>query len=107
MTLERVLNTLARLGLTKPEALLYIYLAKKGPQAQKELTAALKTTHRELCRNLRNLEDKGFVTSKTEKQTIFIAVPFETVIDKIVEAKTEETKRIVQDKESFLSDLKS
>jgi sugar-specific transcriptional regulator TrmB len=102
-----VLDTLARVGLTKPEALLYIYLAKKGPQPEKELTFELRTTHRELCRTLKNLEDKGFVTSKTEKQTIFIAVPFEKVLDNILEAQTEETKRIEQDKESFFSNLKS
>lgn len=103
MSLEKALKALMNLGLSLVDAQVYVYLSKKGPHAEKDLANALKTTDQQLCRSLRNLQEKGFVTSKTEHQTIFIAVPLEKVIENIVKAKTEETQRIEQDKEHYLS----
>ena len=103
MSLEKALKALKSLGLMETDAQVYVYLAKKGPHGEKDLVNALKTTDQQLCRSLINLQEKGFVTSKTENQTIFTAVPLEKVIDNIVKAKTEEVQRVEQDKEKYLS----
>ena len=91
------------LGLTEMDAQVYIYLAKKGLHEEKDLAYALNADDQQLCCSLRNLHEKGFVILKTENQTFFVAVPLEEVIDNIVKTKTEETQRIEQEKESFLS----
>ena len=103
LSLEKALKALKSLGLMETDAQVYIYLAKKGPQGEKDLVNALKTTDQQLCRSLINLQEKGFITSKTENQLIFTAVPLEKVIDNIVKAKTEEAQRVEQDKEKYLS----
>ncbi len=91
------------LGLAQTEARVYVYLAKKGSHVEKELAKALRISDQNLRRSLNNLQKKGFVTSRTKDQTIYIAVPLEKVIDKIVKVRTEVTRRLEQDKKKFLS----
>ena len=98
-----MLDTLVSLGLTRLDAQVYVFLTKKGPQAENYLASAMKITEQQLHLSLKNLHEKGFITSKTENQTVFSAVPLEKVIDNIVKAKTEETQRIQQYRESLLS----
>ncbi len=100
-----MLDTLVGLGLTRIEAQTYIFLAKKGPHARKDLTSALKLTKQQLYPCLKNLRKKGFVTSTLERHVIFSAVPLEKVLDNFIKAKVEEAERIKQDKQDFLSTL--
>jgi sugar-specific transcriptional regulator TrmB len=106
VSLEKALRALMSLGLSLMDAQVYIYLEKKGPHGGEELVYALNANERQLWLSLSNLQGKGFVTSKTENQTLFIAVPLEKVIDNIVKARTKEVQRIERDKESFLSNQK-
>jgi sugar-specific transcriptional regulator TrmB len=103
LSLKLALKALKSLGLTDMDARVYVYLAKKGPREETALAYALNATDQQLCQSLKNLQEKGFVTSKSENQTVFSAVPLEKVIDNIVKAKTEATQRIEQDKEKYLS----
>jgi sugar-specific transcriptional regulator TrmB len=103
LSLEKALKALMNLGLTQMDSQVYVYLAKKGPHGEKDLVYALNTTDQQICRSLRNLQEKGFITSKTERQTVFTALPLEKVLENMLKAKTEETRRMEQDKESFLS----
>jgi len=105
VSLEKALKALMSLGLNLTEAQVYVFLAKKGPHEEKQLAYALNASDQQLCKSLRNMQKKGFVTLKTENQTVFIAVPLEKVIDNIVKAKTEETERMEQNKENFLSNI--
>ena len=88
MSLSSALNALKSMGLTDMDSRVYVYLAKRGPQEEKNLVYALNADELQLCCSLRNLIEKGFVTLKTENQTLFIAIPLEEVIDNIVKAKT-------------------
>ena len=105
LSLERVLDTLVGLGLTRIEAQTRVFLAKKGPHGRKDLTNALKLTKQQLHRCLKNLQNKGFVNSTLERHVIFSAVPLEKVLDNFIKAKVEEAQRIRQNKEDFLSKL--
>ncbi len=91
------------LGLAHTEARVYVYLSKKGSHIEKDLAKVLRISGQHLRQSLNNLQEKGFVTSKTKEQTIYIAVPLEKVIDNIVKVRTETTRRLEQDKEKFLS----
>jgi sugar-specific transcriptional regulator TrmB len=105
LSLKLALQALKRLGLTEVDALVYIQLEKKGPQEERDLADSLQTTDQQICYSLRSLQEKGFVTSRTKKQTLFFAAPLEKVIDNILKAKTEEMQRIGHEKEDFLSKL--
>ena len=103
MSLEKALKALMNLGLAQTEARVYIYLAKKGSHAEKDLAKALTISNRHVRQSLNSLQKKGFVTFKTEDRAIYIAVPLERVIDNMVKVKTEAAERLEQDKEKFLS----
>jgi len=94
VSLEKALTALINLGLNPMDAQIYVFLAKKGPHEKSQLANALKTTDKQVCHSLRNLQEKGFVISKTEHQTIFIAVPLEKIIDNVVKTKTKEVQHL-------------
>jgi sugar-specific transcriptional regulator TrmB len=101
VSLEKTNKALMLLGLTETDSIVYVYLAKKGPHEKNNLAYALNADDQQLCCALKNLQEKGFVTVTSEKQTVFVAVPLEEVIDNIVKGKTQETQRMEQDKENF------
>jgi len=100
---ETVLNTLVSFGLTEIEAQIYIFLAKKGPQKGRDIHKALKITKQQLYPSLRNLQNKGIVSSTIEHPARFSALPFEKVLDLFIKAKVEETQRLQQSKDEILS----
>ena len=107
MSLSKALETLMKLGLSRMDAQVYVYIAKKGPCTKKDLALALKTTNKLLGQSLRNLQTKGYVTSKMEKQTFFTAIQLGKIIEDHVKAETEQLQRIKQAKEDYLSNKSS
>ena len=103
MSLERALGILGGLGLDRFEAEAYFFLTKEGPHRIEEIGDALRMDKKRLYRSLKILEHKGFVTSKTINHTIFIAVPFEKIIEDMIETKSREKQRIEQTKQDLLS----
>ncbi len=91
------------LGLAQTEAQVYVYLAKKGSHTEEDLAKALRISIQHLRQSLDNLQNKGFVTRKTERQAIYNAVPLERVIEEIVKVKTQAAQRLEEEKEKFLS----
>jgi sugar-specific transcriptional regulator TrmB len=100
---ETVLNTLVSFGLSQIEAQIYIFLAKKGAQKGRDIRKALKITKQQLYPSLRDLQNKGIVSSTIEHPARFSALPFEKVLDLFIEAKVEETRRLQQSKDEILS----
>ena len=103
MSQETVLNTLVNFGLTQIEAQIYIFLAKKGPQKGRDIRKALKITKQQLYPSLKNLQNKGIVSSTIEHPARFSALPFENVLNLFIEAKVEETQRLQRSKDEILS----
>jgi sugar-specific transcriptional regulator TrmB len=103
VSLEKALKAIMKLGLAETEAQVYIYLAKKGSHAEEDLANALTISNQHLRQILNNLQNKGFVTFKTEEQGMYTAVPLERVIDNLMKNKIEVIQRLEQDKEKFLS----
>jgi len=95
------------LGLTKAEAKVYFYLAKKGPKKASEITSALKMKRQQLYLVIRRLESKAIVNATIDRPAKFSAVPFEKVLDSIAKAKFEEAKIIEANKGNLLSDWES
>ena len=103
MSLKKALNAIINLGLAETEAQVYIYLAKKGSHAEEDLANALTISNQHLRQILDNLQNKGFVTFKTEEHGMYTAVPLERVIDNLMKIKIEFLQRLEQDKEKILS----
>jgi sugar-specific transcriptional regulator TrmB len=107
MSLKRVLETLAGLGLNQSDAKIYVFLAKKGPHTGKDLCNTLNMQKPLLYPCLQTLQRKGLVNVTTERPAMFSAVPFEKVLDLLVENRMEEAQHILKDKNKALSDWQS
>jgi len=104
---EKVLKTLEGLGITQPDAHIYILLGKKGPQKAVDIAIHLKLSKQTAYRAIKNLQSKGLITATIEHPARFSAVPFEKVLDMFVKEKMEEVHRIKQDKKTLLNDWQS
>jgi sugar-specific transcriptional regulator TrmB len=104
---EKVLKTLEELGLSKLDARVYFFLAKKGSKKAKEVTLALKIAKQQLYPSLKSLQSKSLVNATLEHPARFSAVPFEKALDLFVKAKMEEAKSIQQSKDKILTDWQS
>ena len=103
MSLHRVLETLAGIGLNQSDAGVYVFLAKNGPHNGKDLCNALNMPKYRLYQCLRKLEDSGVVNATPERPALFSAVPFEKVLDILVKTKLEEAQHMQQNMDEALS----
>jgi sugar-specific transcriptional regulator TrmB len=81
---EKVLRTLESLGLTQPDAQIYIFLGKRGAQKAISIAKSLKMSKQTVYRAIKNLQSKGIITATLEHPSRFSAVPFERVLDLFV-----------------------
>ena len=107
MSLERVLKALTKLGLSQREAEVYVYLATKGPQKAGNIAETLKLNKQHLCSILKSLQNKRIVNVTREYSAQFSALPFETALDILAEAKRKEAQSIEENKEEILSHWRS
>jgi sugar-specific transcriptional regulator TrmB len=85
--LEVIENALQKLGLSKNEIRVYVYLARSGMRKASEISEAISLHRTETYRILRDLEKTGLVSSVFEKPLKFIATPFEKAIDILIKTK--------------------
>jgi sugar-specific transcriptional regulator TrmB len=107
LSLDRVLKSLVRLGISKRDAEIYIYLAKEGPKKASELANTLEISRQKLYLNLKKLIEKQIVTTSDNKPSIFSAIAFEEAIDLLVQIKKEQSAAILETKEELISNWKS
>jgi len=110
-SLEAIETALAKLGLSKNEIRVYVYLARTGMLKASEISEVISLhrtetyrilrdlekrglvssvfeLHRtETYRILRDLEKRGLVSSVFEKPLKFVATPFEKTLDILIESK--------------------
>jgi sugar-specific transcriptional regulator TrmB len=108
LSLERVLKTLEGFGLSRIDAEVYVYLAKKGPKKGRELANALQVTKQQLYPSLKNLKNKGIVTASLGRRpALFSAVAFEQVVELLISIKVEQAKAIKETKKELLDSWRS
>lgn len=90
-------------GLTQVDAAVYVLLAKKGLQKALDMRKALKLSKEQLYSSLKNMKNKGIISSTIEHPARFSALPFEKVLDLFITAQMEETRRLEKSKEEILS----
>jgi sugar-specific transcriptional regulator TrmB len=99
---EIIEHTLLKLGLSKNEVRVYLYLARYGERKASEISEALCLHRTETYRILRDLEKRGMVSSVFEKPLKFIATPFEKAIDLLIEARKLRIKLLERKKKSLV-----
>ena len=62
MSLERIITALIETGLTRMQAEIYVYLAKKGPKTLEHLTKTLIFNKKEVKKSLTSLQKRGLLT---------------------------------------------
>jgi sugar-specific transcriptional regulator TrmB len=101
-SLEIIEKTLFRLGLSKNEIRVYLYIARTGEHKASEISEALSLHRTETYRILRDLEKKGLISSVFEKPLKFIATPFEKALDTLIETKKMKINLLEKRKESLV-----
>jgi len=99
LSLERVIKALIGLGLSRVDAEVYVYLAKKGPQEVMDLAKALNYVNKKINASLTNLRTKGLVS---KEGTIFSAIPFEEALEMLIEREKEQAKSIEEIKKELI-----
>jgi sugar-specific transcriptional regulator TrmB len=107
MSQEKVVKSLVGMGLTRTDAKIYVFLAKRGPQKAQDVALAMKIAKQRLYPSLRRLQSKGLVNATLEHPARFSALSFEKALDLFAKAKLDEAKNIQQSKGSLLSDWQS
>lgn len=101
-SLELIEKTLFRLGLSKNEIRVYIYIARTGEHKASEISEALSLHRTETYRILRDLEKKGLISSVFEKPLKFIGTPFEKAVDTLIETKKMKINLLEKRKDSMI-----
>ncbi len=94
MSLEKAIGYLMGLGLKKQDALIYVYLAKKGPQSEEDLAYALNITSNGIRSGLKTLLTSRMIRAAPEHNFKFLAVPLEEVLDERVRAAHEQANAL-------------
>lgn len=96
-------KTFRRLGLSKNEVKVFLYLARTGEHKASEISEGLSLHRTETYRILRDLEKKGMVLSVFEKPLKFIATPFEKALEVLIDAKRMKIDLLEKKKEGLVN----
>jgi len=102
-SVEVIEKTFCRLGLSKNEVKVFMYLARTGEHKASEISEGLSLHRTETYRILRDLEKKGLVSSVFEKPLKFIATPFEKALGVLIETKKMRINLLERKKESLVN----
>lgn len=101
-SIELVESMLQKLGLSRNEIRVYVYLARSRERKASEISEALTLHRTETYRILRDLEKRGLVSSVFEKPLKFIATPFERAIEALIEAKKLRIQQLERKKKDLI-----
>jgi sugar-specific transcriptional regulator TrmB len=95
------------LGLSQTDAEVYVFLATEGSQKAKNIATSLKIYNRKVYRSLKSLQNKEIVNATLERPALFSAMPFDKVLDLLIQAHLKEAQQIEQHMEEILTQWRS
>lgn len=107
MSLARILKALVSLGLSQTDAEVYVHLATTGPATAKKIINGLTINKRQVYRSLKRLQNKGITIANDKQPSEFSAVPFEELLDLLIEVKKEQVKVLQASKEELILDFRT
>jgi sugar-specific transcriptional regulator TrmB len=102
LTQEWILEILAKFGLKRQDAEVYVYLAENGPKNAKDIVLSLKTSKPKVYRSLRKLQNKKIVKVIPKHPNNFSVVSIDKLLDLLAKSSLEEAQRIEHDKDRIL-----
>jgi sugar-specific transcriptional regulator TrmB len=91
--LKQINRALMRFKLSKNEVKVYLFLARFGSQKVQQISENMDVHRTEVYKTLRTLEAQGLITRILDKPMKFAALPFEQVLENLIEGRR---KRIIQ-----------
>jgi len=91
--LKQINRALMRFKLSKNEVKVYLFLARFGSQKVQQISENMDVHRTEVYKTLRTLEAQGLITRILDKPMKFVALPFEQVLENLIEGRR---KRIIQ-----------
>lgn len=99
-----MIKALIGLGLTRLDAEIYVYLAKKGSRRIVTLARALNYNRQKIYPSLNKLQRKGLVI---KDQIVYSALPFEEALDLLIKREKEQAQIMHESKEELLATWKT
>jgi sugar-specific transcriptional regulator TrmB len=103
LSLRQMHQALVELGLTKTDAEVYTFLAKKAPQNATDIAEALGISKHRFYTCLRKLQNKCIIKNHSERPKLFYAVPIEEALAAFVNANLEKAQQMEKNKGKILS----
>ena len=103
MSLERVIKALVGLGLSRVEAEVYVFLAKKGPLTVETLLKFLNYKKNKILSSLKTLSSKKLIFQGVKE---YVALPFEEALELLIEQEKEKAKVLQENRESLIDTWK-
>lgn len=103
MSLERVIKALINLGLSRLDAEVYVYIAKKEKQKELDLTRSLNYSKNKIKSSLKLLITKELIKKDGSE---FYALPFEEALELLIKNEKEQAKSIEKSREELLVNWK-
>jgi sugar-specific transcriptional regulator TrmB len=107
MSEERITRALKEFGFSTIDTQVYFFLAKQGAHEISEMVSSLNLPERKVRTSLKDLQDKSMIKASIEYPLKFEALPFEELINIIIEIKKEQAKTLKATREELLSSWKS
>ena len=105
--LKSIDQALSKFKLSKNEVRVYLYLARFGAHKAQSVAEALGVHRTEAYKILRRLETQGLISRVMERPMKFVAVPFEKVLDNLIEERRQRIYKMEQQKAELLRIWKS
>jgi len=105
--LDRIENILMKLGLSRNEAKVYVFLARRREAKASEISDTLLLNRTETYRILMNLQKMGLVSTVLTKPLKFIALPLEKSFSLLIEAKKLNISMLETEKEKIIESWRS
>ena len=106
-SLKSIDQALSRFKLSKNEVRVYLYLARFGAHKAQSVAEALGVHRTEAYKILRRLETQGLISRVMERPMKFVAVPFEKVLDNLIEERRQRVHQMEKRKAELLRIWKS
>jgi sugar-specific transcriptional regulator TrmB len=103
LTQEWMFRTLIELGFNDVDAEVCLFLARMGPQKEKDIADSLRLKKQQIYRSLKRLKNKGIVNSSAERPAVFSSISFEEVLDLFLEVKKQQADALQKGREELLS----
>ena len=107
MSKERITEALKGFGFSTIDTQVYFFLANQGAHEISEMVSALNLHERKVRASLKDLQNMSIIKASIECPLKFEALPFEELINIIIEIKKEQAKTLKATREELISSWRS